>query len=875
MGTATAQKRRMGIWTILAIATVLAVIIGLFIFFALYDPNGSNRPPTVPGDIVPTISPFPTTSFKPSLSPTITARPTIDIPLNRMCEGRDDQGNLNTGDMDKFLDEDVPFYFVELLLFRGGNNWENVGLTLYEKYFYPTFEEVLKDYNAEVKFVLTYGAQFGALSTSWNGALVTRFPDGDAFRSFLTDPRMAMNDVDDATVSRTPFEWRKQALEDSRSWATSLNSEPRVLFRNLQTNHTSDPIAQVSMIHAMMIKKNVPGLGTGKSLVRRFDETTENEKSEEIIRSQAWFQVEATCSGSGAPFQEIRIESAPDLNAYNQILQESKWIDAQRYRQMGIEEASFSTLAFPLLTTDLYEDSDNDGCADDVQRCDDIFPRVYASRDPETNCDFASCPCNDETRTCNGFRLPRVSGDSVGQNTCQYELCNKPLCSDDVKECTLPERDSSFHLDTYFVTRNPYDNCEFPQCRDNSCPSDFRDCGTDLGYVGRDISNNCDFFPCDLKKDECDKESPQTFRCDNGAIVERNPNNKCKFYSCPKTCDREDTKRCPDGTEVGRDPANDCDFLPCNTCSSELKKCPLGSEVMYVGRNPSDECNFFPCVDSCPRDKMVCPDGSEVGRDATRNCEFFPCPCEKDIKQCGGSLKTVTRNPDNNCLFFPCEKKCTLDVKECPNGNVVHRDPHNHCNFPTCAEKVCPDDERRCPDGTIQKRDVDNDCKFPPCIDRCNSQRHECADGTFVFRDRKNYCRFAPCYSEICNKDRRRCPNNNNIHVARNPEENCDYSSLDEDCDKVCEQDIKWCPGGQGLFRNPNNNCQHDSCNDTSNSNCGGGTRDCANGATISSNDNCNTKCAATFTCQPDVRECNDGSVRMRDPFNGCNFKNC
>eukprot|EP00547_Thalassionema_nitzschioides_P001894 CAMPEP_0194200064 /NCGR_PEP_ID=MMETSP0156-20130528/838_1 /TAXON_ID=33649 /ORGANISM="Thalassionema nitzschioides, Strain L26-B" /LENGTH=868 /DNA_ID=CAMNT_0038925031 /DNA_START=56 /DNA_END=2662 /DNA_ORIENTATION=+ len=868
MGSATAQKRRMGIWTILAIATVLAVIIGLFIFFALYDPDGGrSRPPSVPGDIVPTASPFPTTSFKPSLSPTITAQPTADIPLNRMCVGRDDQRYLNTDDMDKYLDENEEFHFVELLLFRGGDRWQEIGLTVYEERFYPMFEKALNEVGGKVEFVLGYGAQFGSLSTSWNGALVTYFPNGDAFRDFLDDPRLTDRNTNFENLSRSPFEWRKAALLDSRSWATRLNSEPRLLFRNLRANHTSDPTPNLAMLHAMMFKKSVPGLGTGKELVSRFDGDTENEKADEIIRAQGWFTVEATCTGEGAPFQEIRIESAPGMEAYNQIIQEDRWIDSQRYRQRGIEEATFSTLSYPVLLSDLY-DSGDQICLSDAETCLAIFPRVTITRDPGNNCDFGTCPCDSDLRSCSGgeFFVPRVAGRSVGDETCPYQLCSPRTCRDDARVCPVPDNDLSYwKRETHFTTRDPHDSCSLPACRELSCNDDVRLCPK-LGYVGRDISNNCEFHSCDLS---CNEDE---FTCDNGERVKRNPYNQCRYYSCPKSCQKT-TKQCPDGSEVGEDSMNGCDHFPCHTCSPELKKCPELSGVDYVSRNPADECNFFPCVDRtnrCPTDKKQCAFGPDVGRDIHNNCEFFPCSCALDTQSCGTGFKSVARNPDNNCEFFPCEKTCTLDVKQCPNGSIVHRDPHNHCKFPSCRQE-CPDDKRRCPSGFYQERDPNNDCKFPPCIDVCPADFYRCPNGNRVSRNPKNYCRFDPCFEEICSKDTRVC-GGDKPRVGRNFEVGCEFS--DQDCDNVCEQDVKYCPDGKGLLRDPNNNCEHPSC--PTNGNCDmGTTAPCGNGGEISASTNCNTRCEDVFTCLPDIRKCNNGSIRHRDPFNGCQLKNC
>lgn len=63
----------------------------------------------------------------------------------------------------------------------------------------------------------------------------------------------------------------------------------------------------------------------------------------------------------------------------------------------------------------------------------------------------------------------------------------------------------------------------------------------------------------------------------------------------------------------------------------------------------------------CPQDVKQCPDGSYVGRDPNNNCEFFDCPQEP--------------------VF------CPQDVKQCPDGSYVGRDPNNNCEFFACPEE--------------------------------------------------------------------------------------------------------------------------------------------------------------------------------------------
>ena len=59
--------------------------------------------------------------------------------------------------------------------------------------------------------------------------------------------------------------------------------------------------------------------------------------------------------------------------------------------------------------------------------------------------------------------------------------------------------------------------------------------------------------------------------------------------------------------------------------------------------------------------------------------------------------------------------QCPQDVKECPNGKFVGRDPKNNCEFYPCENTFCPEDARQCPDGSVIGRLPELDCNFPAC----------------------------------------------------------------------------------------------------------------------------------------------------------------
>lgn len=72
-------------------------------------------------------------------------------------------------------------------------------------------------------------------------------------------------------------------------------------------------------------------------------------------------------------------------------------------------------------------------------------------------------------------------------------------------------------------------------------------------------------------------------------------------------------------------------------------------------------------------------------------------------------------------------KHCTKDLKICPDGNSVSRNPKNNCEFDSCAEvkkesiskkkepMMCTADVKECPDGSYVGRDHYNNCQFKKC----------------------------------------------------------------------------------------------------------------------------------------------------------------
>ena len=121
----------------------------------------------------------------------------------------------------------------------------------------------------------------------------------------------------------------------------------------------------------------------------------------------------------------------------------------------------------------------------------------------------------------------------------------------------------------------------------------------------------------------------------------------------------------------------------------------------------------------CAQDMKQCPLGPPVNRDPKNNCNFRPCAvvdCTADVKKCeDGSY--LSRDPKDNCEFPACPsfKACTRDQKECGDGSLVGRDPYNNCEFEECPLIMCPTDVKTCEDGTFVSRDPNNNCQFKSC----------------------------------------------------------------------------------------------------------------------------------------------------------------
>eukprot|EP01060_Flectonema_neradi_P020895 TRINITY_DN283_c0_g1_i1.p1 TRINITY_DN283_c0_g1~~TRINITY_DN283_c0_g1_i1.p1 ORF type:complete len:280 (+),score=28.99 TRINITY_DN283_c0_g1_i1:55-894(+) len=144
--------------------------------------------------------------------------------------------------------------------------------------------------------------------------------------------------------------------------------------------------------------------------------------------------------------------------------------------------------------------------------------------------------------------------------------------------------------------------------------------------------------------------------CPGGTVVGRDSSNNCEFFPCPSVVCTQETHQCSDGTHVGRDSNNNCEFFPCpSLCIKEVKQCADGS---FVGRDSNNNCEFFPCPvvaaksSFCTQETKVYPDSTHVRRDSSNNCEFFSCSsliCTKDAK---GQTRTDPGTASNKLNEF-------------------------------------------------------------------------------------------------------------------------------------------------------------------------------------------------------------------------------
>jgi len=505
-------------------------------------------------------------------------------------------------------------------------------------------------------------------------------------------------------------------------------------------------------------------------------------------------------------------------------------------------------------------------CTEDAQLCPD--DKTWVSRDPLNNCQFKPC---------------------VGENE-QLDLGGEIYCTEDVQLC--PDGKT-------WVSRDPQNKCQFKPCPDKEdetivqdvdgnvtqlyCTEDAQMCPDGVSWVGRDPLNDCQFKPCPDKEDE--------------TIVQDVDGNVTQLYCT------EDAQVCPDGeTWVGRDLLNDCQFKPCPDKED--------NEMTAEGEDEP--------VQYCPQDGKMCPDGvSWVGRDPQNNCQFELCseevedeptaeveerpvtgdndvvtegeqPCTKDIRQCPGSDKWVSRDP-HTCEFMPCPGEtdlasegdsetvqyCPEDAKMCPDGETwVSRDPQNDCQFEICSseedepasegedEPASEGEDEPASEGEGDLASEGEDALF------CTEDAQLCPDGeTWVGRDPLNNCQFEPCPD----KDESTAEGENDLASEGEDEP---ASEGENQYTPYCPEDTQLCSDGvTWVSRDHYNSCQFEACPSSEGES--ESEEDVRRGGGLRGTRGDGKDKEVVAGCSQEVKSCDDHSVVYRNPDKCCLFFPC
>lgn len=113
--------------------------------------------------------------------------------------------------------------------------------------------------------------------------------------------------------------------------------------------------------------------------------------------------------------------------------------------------------------------------------------------------------------------------------------------------------------------------------------------------------------------------------------------------------------------------------------------------------------------------------------------------CTEELKECPDGIN-VARNPARNCEFDPCPSKvpaCPADARICPDGTAVGRDPYNNCEFPACpSENQCGTCKREYDECMTQEMvGIEKVCepKYKECLNKCQNLpvEQKCSSGCF------------------------------------------------------------------------------------------------------------------------------------------------
>merc|ERR1740123_435917 len=299
---------------------------------------------------------------------------------------------------------------------------------------------------------------------------------------------------------------------------------------------------------------------------------------------------------------------------------------------------------------------------------------------------------------------------------------------------------------------------------------------------------------------------------------------------------------------------------------------PGKARIFYMFDHLCDDIPHCPYSDSLGRAISCCYNGHCAGYVSQDPSPTHP-PVGQSEHVCNDG--TNAQLTADGCMCAESPRLCTMDVKTCPDGKYVSRDPDNSCEFYPCAPPIVGQCEHVCNDGTKAQLTADgcvcaaNTTPMPPLVGQCE---HVCNDGTNAQLTAYGcVCADTP---QSCSADVMRCPDGK--YVSRDPKNGCEFDPCLPTA-RVCTTDVKTCSNGEYVSRDPNNNCEFGPCVSTGLV-CTADVKTCTNGKSVSRDPNNNCKfapCGPTYVCTEDALKCPNGKVVSRDPKNDCKFHPC
>lgn len=439
-------------------------------------------------------------------------------------------------------------------------------------------------------------------------------------------------------------------------------------------------------------------------------------------------------------------------------------------------------------------------CAQDVKHCGD---NSFVSRDPMNNCHFPPCPnliCAEDVMYCSEIKF--VKRDP--QNNCNFPSCDDdsvaPLlgASDDPHGCSTSggyswceskkkclriwEEDCPEILPGSDVDQN---GCK-PSTGETWCPSKKK-CLRSWEEACPDTDQYLVQPGGDVDQNGCIGSAGYTW-CPSKQVCLRTWEEECPdilpttvlLQQTPLTCS-DDMKDCQDGTFVSRNPQKNCEFHACGqqTLSEgddivvDQFSCKVSDGYSWC----ASKTKCIPVGEDCPTFIEACS--------TTQDCPTGKyCICNPSLQRKLGWQMHILGNcvpwqqDGEVCTDFDghgCEHQCAPDLI-CYKNPLLANSP-GVCGKPSDEVFFCLDEVKRCPDGSFVGRDPDNECEFFPCeyvFIGCTEESKQCSDGTFVYRTPERGCDFSPCnYALSCTQDIQMCLDG--TYVQRNPRMNCEF----------------------------------------------------------------------------------------------------